>query len=725
MSKTPVKVPVILQLEALECGAASLAMILAYYHKWVPLEKVRTDCGISRDGSNAANIAKAARSYGLTAQGKRYSLKRIREAASFPCIIWWNANHYLVLDGFKNGKAYLNDPASGRRTVTDEEFDRSYSMLCLQLAPGPDFKPEGKREGIWPFLSERIKETRKELIAIVATSLLAVLAGVVIPVFSQVYSDNILSGTNAQWLTGFLVLFGLIILYQLVSQALHVCKILKVTGKTAVTSNAKFLWHVLRMPMEFFSQRTAGDLSRRQGENDQVATILVSQLAPVAVQMVLLVFYLAVMLSLSVQLTIVGLAAVIINLFLVRYISAKLLENSRVQLRDEGKAAGVLVSGIDMIETIKASGAENGYFERWSGYQAGANASKVKTAGINEFLMTLPGLAQQLSNVIVLSLGAVLIIHGHMTAGIFLAFQSLLASFLNPVNQLLGAGQSIRQMRSYMERISDVMKYPCQPGLENETDSEKLLNDESVLREAEKLSGEVDISHVTFGYSKLAQPLIRDFSLHIPCGGRIALVGGSGSGKSTIAKLISGLYEPWEGNITYDGRSRKDIPRPVFTGSLSVVDQEVTLFADTIENNIKMWDTSIPNSDMIRAAKDAGIHDDILQRKGGYSSVLEENGSDLSGGQRQRMEIARVLAGNPSVVILDEATSALDAKTEYEVTRAIEARHITCIIVAHRLSTIRDCDEILVLKDGIVAERGTHRELMALDGYYKQLVTSS
>ncbi len=724
MKNQPVKVPVILQMEALECGAASLAMILAYYHKWVPLEKVRTDCGISRDGSNAANIAKAGRNYGLIVQGKKYSLKRIREAATFPCIIWWNANHYVVLNGFKNGKAYLNDPASGRRVVTDEEFDQSYCMLCLQFEPGPEFKPEGKREGIWPFLSARIRDNKKELTVIMVTAVLAVLAGVIIPVFSQVYSDNILSGLNSQWLTGFLILFGIVIFYQLAAQILHICKIMRVTGKIAVTSNAGFLWHILRMPMEFFSQRTAGDLSLRQGENDQVASILVSQLAPVAIQAVLLIFYLAVMLSCSISLTIVGLVTVVLNLLVVRYVSRRLLENSRVQLRDEGKAAAVLVSGIDMIESIKASGAENGYFERWSGYHACANKSKVSTAGINEFLSPLPGLLQQVSNVVVLSMGAVLIINGHMTAGVFLAFQSLMASFLNPVNRLLGAGQSIRQMRSFMERISDVMKYPCQSSLED-LDEETLTDEALLAAGVEKLSGEIDISHVTFGYSRLAEPLIRDFSLHIRPGGRIALVGSSGSGKSTIAKLVSGLYEPWEGSITYDGKARAKIPRPVFTGSLSVVDQDVVLFADTIENNIKMWDTSISNADMIRAALDADIHDDILQRKGGYASMLEEGGSDLSGGQRQRIEIARMLAGNPSIVIMDEATSALDAKTEHEVSEAVRARGITCIIVAHRLSTIRDCDEILVLNNGQVAERGTHKELMAAGGYYKQLVTSS
>ena len=506
------------------------------------------------------------------------------------------------------------------------------------------------------------------------------------------------------------------IAFQAVAQVFNKYAMLRVAGKMASVSNASFLWHVFRMPMDFFAQRMAGDLSSRQSENDTVSRTMVTQMAPTVINLVLLVFYLVVMLRYSVALTFVGILTVAANMGIVQMIARKRVEIARVQKREESKVYATTVSGVDMIETIKASGAENGFFERWAGFQASANRCKTEFSRVNQFLGPLPALIQQISSVVVLSLGAWLMIHGHMTAGVFLAFQSLLTAFLKPVNSLLAAGSNIQEMRSSLERIDDVMKYPAE--IREEKDAS--LADE--LRDAQKLTGAVKLENVTFGYSMLAEPLIRDFSLTLKPGSRIALVGGSGSGKSTIAKLVSGLYKPWSGSITFDGKSIDEIPHEIFTGSLSVVDQEVMLFADTIENNIKMWDSTILDFDVVLAARDAGIHDDILRRKGGYRHMLEEGGRNLSGGQRQRMEIARVLAGDPSIIIMDEATSALDAKTEFEVSEAIRERGITCIIVAHRLSTIRDCDEIIVLDRGRVAERGTHKTLMANGGLYSRLV---
>ena len=716
--KKPIRVPVILQMEALECGAASLAMILAYYRRWVPLERVRIDCGVSRDGSNAANVAAAARVYGMEVKSRRYGPTLIKKMATFPCIIWWNYNHFVVLDGFTKDKAVLNDPAMGRVSVSMEEFEASYSGLCLLMSPGEKFEPGGKPKSIWTFFKDRIRGNVSALALIMIAAALAVLAGVIIPVFSRVYSDRILTGENPDWIAGFLLLFGAMVVFQFICQAFQAISVLRVTGKMAAMSNTSFLHHLLRMPIEFFSQRLAGDLSSRQGENDNVAKTMTSQLAPTVIQIVLLVFYLVVMLRYSPLLTVIGVVTVIVNLYVSRVIANKRMEISRVQLRDDGKVTATTMSGIDMIETIKAAGAESGFFERWSGYQASANRSEVAFGHVNQFLGPLPTLVQQASSVMVLSMGTWLIISGHMTAGIFLAFQSMMTAFLNPVNQLIAAGQSIQQMRSSMERIEDVMKYPA--------DQQAELDDEcgDVLAGARKLSGRIDIDHVTFGYSRTAEPLIRDFSLHLTPGSRVALVGGSGSGKSTIGKLISGLFDPWEGSITFDGKTRHEIPRAIFTGSLSVVDQEVVMFADTIENNIRMWDSTIEDYDVILAARDASIYDDIMRHPKGFRHLLDEGGSNVSGGQRQRMEIARVLAGDPSIIIMDEATSALDAKTEFEVSEAIRARGITCIIVAHRLSTIRDCDEIIVLDHGCVAERGTHEELLRNGGLYNKLVTT-
>ena len=721
----PAKVPVILQMEALESGAASLCMVLAYYKKWLSLDVVRYECGVSRDGSTAENISAAAQSYGLDVKTEKTNVSQLMQQGEFPCIIWWNYNHFVVLDGFAGDSAVLNDPAMGRVTVSKEEFEESYSNLCIMLKPGENFVPGGKPKSMVSYFLERAKGNGKSLILIVVTAALAAVAGIIIPSFNDAFT-NILSQNSTQnihsdkdsTLTLFLFVFGFFILYHTVCQLFNIISIYKASGKIAVVSNFSFLWHLLRLPMDFFSQRYAGDLTSRQTENDKVAKTLVQIVVPTCIQIVLLFFYLFVMIKVSVELTFVGLLTVAANLFIARYISKKRTDISRVQLRDMGKLNAATVSAIDMVETIKASGAENGFFERWSGFHASAMKSKVAFGRVNQYLGSLPDLVQQVSTVIMLALGASLIIGGYLGAGAFLTFQALMNSFLKPVNMLITAGQNIQEMRSYAERIEDVMKYPAEEDAEEE---DPALQD---LKGVRKLSGNVELKNITFGYSRLAEPLIKDFSLSVRPGAKVALIGSSGSGKSTIAKLIAGLYDPWSGSITFDGKKRREIPKAVFTASVSVVDQDVAMFADTIENNIKMWDTTIENYDMILAARDADIHDDIIQKRGGYHYVIAENGKDLSGGQRQRLEIARVLAGDPSLIIMDEATSALDAKTEYLVSEAIKARGITCIIVAHRLSTIRDCDEIIVLDNGVVAERGDHDTLMAKNGLYAELITT-
>ena len=715
--KKVVKVPVILQMEALECGAASLAMVMAYYHKWVPLDQVRVECGVSRDGSSALNILKAARRYGMECKAKRYTVERLREAASFPAIIFWNMNHFVVLDGFKKDYVYLNDPAKGRVRMPVEEFRKYYSGICLEMCPGEAFIADGKKKTTTDFLREGLSGNGQLVRLIMLTSALAAAGGMLIPVFSRIFTDDILSGRRQSWYYGFLLFFAAVILFQLIAAIVNQVLIIRATGKLAVKANARFMHHLFRMPMQFFSQRMSGDLANRQAANDTVAATLITRLAPTLINLVMLAFYLFVMIEYSPLLTSVGIATVAINLFVARIISQKRVEISAAQMRDQAKLDAVTVSGISMVETIKAAGAESGFFERWSGFQASVIRAKAKFATVNCFLGTLPMLLQELSNITVLTMGLWLMMEHKFTAGLLLAFQSFMSAFMRPVNELIAAGQSLEEMRTSLDRINDVLDYPEDSALGGEVSPEE-------LKDARKLSGHVEMKNVTFGYSKLAEPLIRDFNLELTPGKRVAFVGGSGSGKSTIAKLLSGLYQPWSGEILFDGSPMSKLPRPVFKRSLAMVDQEPVLFSDTIENNIKMWDSSIEDYDMILAAKDAEIHTDIVCRKGGYQRVLQEGGHDLSGGQRQRIEIARVLAVDPSIIILDEATSALDARTEYDVSRFIHDRGITCIIVAHRLSTIRDCDEILVMDHGQVVQRGTHEELIQEEGLYKTLITT-
>ena len=718
MSQKPKKVPVILQMEALECGAACLCMVLAYHKKWVPLAKVRTDCGVSRDGSNALNIWKAGQNYGMEVKANRYNVEQLKTEATYPAIIWWNYNHFVVLDGFTKNKAVINDPARGIVKVPMPEFKQSYSMLCMQFIPTDKFEPGGRPESVLGFLRKRTKSNGAALLLVGVTGILSVAAGVLMPVFSRVFTDAILMDPESSWLISFIIGYIALILFRAIASGLNAHAILRVTGKLAVTSNVQFMWHILRMPMNFFAQRMAGDLAGRQRANDSVANTLVRQLVPIGMNCALMVIYLVVMVQYSVRLAMVGVGTTMLNVFLARYISQKRLEISRTQMRDQGKLDATTVSGIDMIETIKSSGAENGFFERWSGYHASVNRSKTEFAEVNRFLDPIAGLLQSLSNVLVLSIGVWLIMQKQFTVGMLIAFQGFMSAFLNPVNQVIGAGQSIQEMRASMERIDDVMNYPAEVPETVDPAEGKGMED------VQKLSGEISIDHVTFGYARLSPPLITDFSLKLKPGSRVALVGGSGSGKSTIAKLISGLYQPWEGEIRFDGKLISEIPRAIFTGSVSVVDQDVVLLEDTILNNIRMWDETIEEYEVVLAARDAGVHSAILGKRGGYHHMLREGGKDLSGGQRQRLDIARVLAGDPSVIVMDEATSALDAKTEYEVSEAIRARGVTCVIVAHRLSTIRDCDEIIVLDRGKVVERGTHEELLKNDGLYRKLVVT-
>lgn len=714
ITKGVCKVPVIMQMEALECGAACLAMILAYYDKWIPLEQIRVDTGVSRDGANAKNLVLAARTYGLNAKGYRYEIEDLKKHGTFPCIIHWNFNHFVVLDGFRGNKAYLNDPSKGSYAVPIEVFDQSFTGICLMFEPNETFVPSGQRKSVTKFALSKLKGAKVTVFFVVLTSLISSLIGIISPGFSRIFVDRLLTKESPEWFYPFLIALGCFSLLSILITILKTYYSNKMNGKLVTVGSSSFLWKILHLPMNFFSQRLVGDIQSRQYSNASIANTIINTVTPLALDFIMAIFYLVVMIRYSWILTLVGLVSIIVNMLMAALISRIRINIARVQTRDSGKLAGATIAGIEMIETIKASGAENGFFEKWAGYQANVNNGSVKFNKINQYLGIVPSVVSTLNGMIILSIGIWFTMEGSFTIGMIMAFQGLLSSFTAPVASLIGAGQTIQEMRTSMERIEDVMLYKDDPCYDIHTTDTNFS----------KLKGEIEVKNLTFGYSPLGEPVIKNFSLHIKPGQRIAIVGGSGCGKSTISKLISGLYQPWSGEILYDGKHLNEIDRDVFTGSLAVVDQDVILFEDTISNNIKMWNNTIEDFEMILAVKDAQMHEEIMEREGGYNYKIKEDGKDFSGGQRQRLEIARVLALDPSVIILDEATSALDAKTEFDVVKAIEERGITCIVIAHRLSTIRDCDEIIVLDNGIVKERGKHDELYAKGGIYTELISN-
>lgn len=708
------KVPVVIQLEALECGAACLTMILAYYEKWIPLEQVRSDCGVSRDGSKAGKILKAARNYGFEAKGFKYDVEDLQKDVTFPCIVFWNNNHFVVLDGFKGNYAIINDPARGKTRYTIESFEKNYSGICLEFKPTREFKPEGKPKSVIKFTKKRLKGTKAMVLFTLITTIIASLLSIIGPGFSRIFIDRLLTHQNPEWFIPFIIGVSAITFIQIIIQIINQLYSLKLNGKLAVVGNTTYMWKVLKLPMDFFSQRMTGDIIGRQSSNASVASTFINIFTPLILKAGMAIFYLIVMFRYNVMLSLIGISSLFVDVIVTRILTKKRVDLSRVGTRDSSMLASTTASGIQMIETIKASGAENGFFRKWAGYQANVNNNEIQMSKLSLFWGIIPSSISMIVNVTITSLGLYLCMKGEFTIGMIMAFQGYLSSFMGPVNQILSAGNSLLEMRTQMERIEDVMEYP----------DDDILKESKENIEYKKLSGEVELKNVSFGYSKLEEPLIEDFNLKLKPGSRVALVGPSGCGKSTISKLVSGLYKQWNGEILFDGKPLSEIDKNIFRSSLAVVDQDITLFEDTIANNIKMWDNSIENFEVIMAARDSGMHDEINARDGGYNYKLIENGKDFSGGQRQRLEIARVLAQDPTIVILDEATSALDAKTEYEVTKAIKDRGVTCIIVAHRLSTIRDCDEIIVLDNGKVVERGTHNELYRLGGAYTALVSN-
>ena len=707
-------VPIIMQLEALECGAASLSMVMAYYEKWVALEQVRVDCGVSRNGSNAKNICRAAEKYGFKAKGYAYNIQKLKERGKFPAIIHWGGGHFVVLDGIRGNKAIINDPAKGLVKVDLKTFDKIFTGIYIEIVPGENFEPGGKKKSIFAFAKKRLKGAVALITFFAITTIVFYLFTIINPALNQVFVDRLLGGNNPNWLIPFIGIFGGLGLLQVIVTAVQTLYEYKIRGKLDLIGSTTYMWKILRLPIDFFSQRMVGDLQSRQSENVSIAETLVNVFAPLLFNSIMLIVYLAVMISKSAWLALVGVITVLINIFVSQYISKVRVNISRVQARDNSRLGAMTSKGIEMIETIKSNGAETSYFSSWQEAADSVYAQNVKMAKTNQFIGLVPALVSMIANYSVLILGVYFTINGSFTVGSILAFQGLLSAFMSPAMTIISSGQTLQEMRTQMERVDDVLEYPLDSNVTREIEMEHVS----------KIKGNLILRDLTFGYSRLGRPVLSNFNLEIKQGQKVAIVGSTGSGKSTISKLISGLYAPWSGEIIFDGKRIEEIDHEIFTSSIAVVDQDITLYEDTIMNNLKMWDQSITDMEVKMACIDAQIHKTIAAREGGYNAPVLENGKNFSGGEKQRLEIARSLAMDPSIIILDEATSALDAKTEFDVVNAIKERGITTIVIAHRLSTIRDADLIVVLDHGHIVEQGNHDTLMALKGAYYDLVTN-
>jgi NHLM bacteriocin system ABC transporter peptidase/ATP-binding protein len=711
-----IKTPTVLQMEAVECGAAALGSILESFGRFVPLEELRVACGVSRDGSKASNLVKAAQKFGLVAKGYKREPEQVK-TMPMPVIVHWNFNHFLIVEGFGRRYVYLNDPANGRRRVTEEEFDEAFTGVVITFEKGPEFRRAGRKYSMTSSLIARLKGAKPALAFAILTGVGLVIPGLLIPTFSRLFVDEVLVARREAWLRPLLVGMGLTAALRGLFMYLQQYALLRLQMKVAIASSGKFLWHILRLPMEFFNQRWPGEISMRVAINDRVALLMSGDLATSVINILTIAFYALVMAFYDLVLTGVAILLGLVNVAALRYVSRKRTDESQRLQRARGLVDGASAAGLQMMENLKATGTEGDFFSEWSGRFAKAINADQELGVYTGYLAVVPTMLAAFNTLMVLAVGGHRVMEGVMSVGMLVAFQTLTQSFLDPINQLVTLASRVQEVEADMKRLDDVLKYPID---ERVRTSEEPQEQGLVVR----LAGHVELRDVTFGYSRLERPLIENLNLTIKPGERVALVGASGSGKSTVSKLVSGLYQPWSGEILLDGKPRNVWPRGLVSNSLALVDQDIFLFEGTIRNNLTVWDSTLPDQNVVQAARDACIDDDVARRKNSYDSVLEEAGINFSGGQRQRLEIARALAINPSILVLDEATSALDAATEKLIDDNLRRRGCTCLIVAHRLSTIRDADEIIVLERGRVVQRGTHEEMKNVSGAYAELIES-
>lgn len=700
-------------MEAVECGAASLAMVLASHGAWIPLEQLRVDCAVTRDGTNASNLLKAARRYGMSARGFKKEPEKLC-SLPLPAIIHWNFNHFLVFEGFKKDKAFLNDPASGSRVVSLEEFNECFTGVALAFEPTEDFKRQGRAPSAVADLVGLLSGSYRALAFIVLASLALVVPGIAIAGFSKIFVDNILVSGSTNWLVP--LVLGLLVaaFFRGALTWLQQKYLLRLETRLSLTMASRFMWKLAHLPTDFFTQRHVGDLSDRMAGNDRVANLISGQLATSSMNLLAVIFYGIAIACFNVSMAIIALGLALLNVVALKAVDKRREHSSRMMLLSGGKLVGMTVASIRSAETIKAGGMENDTFAKWSGYQGRLLSAQRRLSVSTALLTAFPALMSSLTTAAILGLGGLRVMEGALSVGALVAIQSLMSSFTGPIASLVNLGGQFQRIKGDLARLNDVRAYASMPPRGPPAGE--------AWQGPPVLNGRLAIRNVSYGYSPLALPLLNGISLDVEPGARIAIVGGSGSGKSTLGRMLVGIIRPWEGEISIDGHLVDDIPPEVFAASTAYVDQDIFLFDGTVRENLTLWNESIPESVLTRALKDALIYDDVMSREGRYDSHVEEGGINFSGGQRQRLEIARALVADPTLLVLDEATAALDPTTEKQIDDNLRRRGCACVIIAHRLSTIRDSDEIIVLDRGQIVERGTHDALIARQGAYARLI---